>query len=281
MNKKLISIITALCLGVSLLVGTTLIVAGQTSGYDVYKNSMKKIYKLNNFTADADFSISMGDIEFYSDDMLIKFDRENKALSANIDMKHGPKQLKEEAYIQDGRMIDRFGSNEVYSVYEDVPEGIFDNLEKGDSIIEGFEGIVDAYVGSRTNSFTMETDGDGIKTITASLDENQITPLDKSIVALAVKLVELKALNDGKVEGTAPKFLSEVTVKRVDIKAVVDDNDNLRNQTASMAISGNDSSGNVHDLVVAFKLSLKDVNSTKVDKVDLAGKKTRIVKNRH
>ncbi|MDP4142878.1 MAG: hypothetical protein Q8936_00140 [Bacillota bacterium] len=285
MNKKLALMVTAVAVGGTMLAGTAATVMAQSSGYDIYKAAVLNIPTIKDATAKADITVTdNGSVILTANDQT-KFNKNNNTTSSLNDVKYGTKELKTESYVQDGKMINKTSDSDVYTVME---RGQGKRVEKkagseDNQIKQGFQGIIDAYVGSRSDDFTATSNSDGTKTVNIKLDESQITPLDNAIVSFAVKAAgsgEFRNKQEGisaDLKAVIPQLTSDITVKAIDANALIDSKNEIENQTTNITISGKDADGKVHNIVITAKIALSDIDNTTPDKVDLTGKQIKTV----
>lgn len=290
MNKKVITMLTALVVGGTMLAGTAFATVTSTSGYDTYKAAVLKVPAITNATANVDATVTDNKTVLLTANSLAKFNRGNNTSSEVTDIKVGPKDLKAESYSQDGKRISKSPDSDVYTVFDEGSEKNFEKKDKADNnqLQQGFEGLVDAYVGDRSNDFVAAPNADGSTTVTVNLDESNITPLDNAIVSFAIKVAEgngfrEKNFEDKKDNITAdlkslvPQLTSNITVKSVDAKAKISKEKVFESQDATITISGNDAQGTEHTVVITANVSLSDVGTTTPVKVDLTGKQVKTV----
>jgi hypothetical protein len=91
---------------------------------------------------------------------------------------------------------------------------------------------------------------------------------------------EFGSLNMADLKPLLPQLTSGITVNKVDLNGIVDKNNYLVEQDATIYVSGKDAKGTVHNLVLSIKNQFDHINSSKVDTIDLKGKKVVTVQNK-
>lgn len=156
-------------------------------------------------------------------------------------------------YKETDKTVTKTSDSNVYLVMTRNVENYAGKLQKKEankvkdaSLQQSFEGIIDAYVGNRSNDFAITTNSDGSRNVTVKLDENQITPLDNAIVSFAVQAAGRQGLRSSdntiasEIQSIIPELTSDITVKSVDAAAAVSKDNVIQNQTVNVTLAGKD-----------------------------------------
>lgn len=281
--KKKTAMIASFALGTMLF--TTMVMAEVTtkSGYEQIKDSLKYTAescsgKLKSYTIDTSVIIKDNDKTLSSFSGTSKFDsakaaRESK--STSID--YSNKKTENYSYSDSNGYINLNSEQNIYHVIEySKPQAVtmfrnpFKEKEAGD-----FERIADAVVGNLKDYVVTETKADGSKELSGSLNEAQIPPLVNAVASFGLKnqfrgyyAARLDMNND-----KTAKMASDIFVKDVKGKMLVDKSGLMQSILASGTLYGKDEDGKEHNMSFEILAKLYDVNSTIVSKPDLTGKK--------
>ncbi|WP_446897177.1 hypothetical protein ACSVC9_09110 [Clostridium sp. LBM24168] len=246
------------------------------SGYDQLKDSLKYTAKactgeLSSYTVDMSFVIKDGTNTVYSSNNLSKFDISNKSKEESTATYNGSKKNDSYYYIDKKSTIVKEPNSLSYYVtnFSDNTKWDIKNPFEEDRASD-IEKIADAIVGNLKDSVAVSVKQDGSKEISGSLNNTQIPSLINALVSFQFKN-SFEGNNDNI---KIPKLTDNIFVKNVKGNAVVDKNGLIKTVLGSGVISGTDKNGQNHNLTFEILVKIVDINSTKVKKPDLSGKKT-------
>ncbi|MEN6460964.1 MAG: hypothetical protein ABFC94_06320 [Syntrophomonas sp.] len=286
MNKKLTMIALSIVVGGTLLCTTAWASLSGSTGYDVYKSAFKKTSQSVSGTADIQVTDNGAAILKAND--TAKVNLKNESMSTNLTITGGDKTATMDVYQQQDQTVVKNSDSDVYNV---ITHGEFEKHDhariKDDpahqAMAKDVENIVDLAMGNLKDYITLDENSDGTKTVSLKLAGSQITPLENAVAALFVKngLREhesadsaMAAANDI-IQANLPKLVSDIQVTNVDIKAAINGQNQIDNQSVNLTVSGKDSAGKTHEVVVSLNLKLSDFNNTNPDTIDLTGKQVK------
>jgi hypothetical protein len=274
--KKKTAMLVSFTLGTLLVATTALADIVNKSGYDQLKDALKVTAEQSSEKFDSytmDFSVAMKDNgkTLMTENEIQKYDRSKSAsenISSGISIR-GEKNSSQN-YSDKKTQIRVTEGDPTYYVTEFTKERedkAFTNPFKEDEA-EDIEKIVDAVVGSLKDHVVVTNNPDGSKGFAGSLTEVQIPPLVNAVASFALK----EELNNGR-EDNLPHLTKDVFVKEVKGTAKVNKDGVMENILGTVVFSGKDDKGTAHDISVEVLAKLSGINSTKVTKPDLTGKK--------
>lgn len=289
MNKKV-------ALGISIIVGgvmmaTTALASGSvSSGYDTYKAAFKNTRAVASMTGTAAITVTdNGNVLLESNDS-VKMNRDTGNMSGSFDLTVGDQVKTTMMYGQNGQIINKSDDSEVYNVLSAEP-GNFHHSEKwgqeqeNPALAKDAEYIVDLLVRNYQDYISLGSMADGNKQVSLELSGSQVSPIANAVASLVVREGILehgkKQHPDSSLESAIgdqiPKLVDEIRVANIDVKAHIDNQNFIKEQTANVTITGKDAEGKNHKVVVSVDLNLSDFNNTTPDSVDLTGKQVKTI----
>ncbi len=275
--KKKTATIISFTLGAVMFTTTAIAQVVSKSGYDQLKDSLKYTAencttRLSSYTIDTSFVMKDNSTVIFSNSSLDKTDVSNGARESISTELEGSKKRENYYYTDKSGSISRDSDQNVYYVseYEAPREAIvsrnpFKEKEAGD-----VEKIADALVGNLKDAVVVTENSDGTKTLSGSLSESQIPALINAVVSLQSKSEFGYRSNN---EGSVPKITSDVYVKEVKGNMVTTKEGLIQSVLGTGVISGKDENGTEHILTFELLAKITNIDSTKVSKPDLSGKK--------
>ncbi len=162
------------------------------------------------------------------------------------------------------------------------------------------EALLDYFVGDLKSQFELTKNGDGSKTITMDLDQNEV-PAALNLLTAAAVSDEDKASRHNKSEMSdkekqllveklpfmkdlieADKDLLPVLKQNVKITALlvkfdVDSENQVKSFETKLSISGSDADGVYHEVAFQGAVTVSDINNTQVEQFDQNGKNIEII----
>jgi hypothetical protein len=296
MNKKITMIVLSLVLGVTMLSATAFASISSSSGYEVYKAALKNLPQVGSMTTQATVSVSDNGNVILNADGTVKMDSTNRTMSSSSTIKAGDKTQTNEVYRQKDQTIMKNGDSDVYNVMamkaNQAPlDKNLDNKPAHEAVAKDAENIVDLLASNFDSNISLNNQDDGTKVVSLSLADSQITPLENAVASLIVKNVAregergLKAGSpmgniDSIVKTNMPQLVDAISLNSVDMVANIDAQGQITKQTATLKITGNDASGQTHEVVINVDMNLSGINSTSPDTVDLTGKQVNNIQPR-
>lgn len=289
MDKKLMSMVTSLAVGGTLLFGATYVNASQVTGYEAYKNAIKNTVSLKNETANLKVSVADNGNKLVDLSSNMKLNLAADAMSSVTSVQLGDETKTFGNYLQEGKSITKDGDSNEYLVRENRHKDLNEISKTGNSTVQkSVEVIIDTLVGSMQNK-VVATDNAGGTKITIDLNENEVTPLVNALTSIAFAQDGHKNFRDvrnekadvGDLNERIPQLQGDVKVKAVTATIDVNKDDIITKQVAKIVVSGQDDQGKQHEIALTVDLGLSDINTTTADQVDLTGKNVKNVSFDH
>ena len=277
LNKKTATFIS-FALGTVMFTTTAIAQVVSKSGYDQLKDSLKYTAescttKLTNYTMDMSFIIKDNSTAIISQNSVSKVDVANGAKETVTTKLEGASKSDEYNYSDKNGSIYKNSEQNVYYANEFTsPQQI--SATKNPFKEEGatdIEKIADALVGNLKDAVVVKENSDGSKTLSGSLNEAQIPALINAVVSLQSKNQLGYRSNNN--DGGMPKITKDVFVKDVKGNMVTSKEGFIQSVLGTGVISGKDENGVEHSLTLEILVKMTSLNSTKVNKPNLTGKK--------
>ncbi len=275
--KKKTAMILSFALGTTMLATTAIAEIASKTGYDVLKDSIKytaesATTKLSSYTMDMSFVVKADGNVIASEKSLNKYDVSKKATESITTSIDGKKTFDYYNFSDKNGSISKNNNEAVYYVTEFTTpqEGhIFTNpfKEKG---AEDVERIADILVGNLKDYVIVNEKSDGSKELSGSLSESQIPALINAVVSFQSKNEFSHRQNT---DDLMPKITKDIFVKEITGHMLVNKDGLIENLLGTGTISGKDDNGKEHTLTFELSGKLYGVNSTAVNRPNLAGKK--------
>lgn len=271
--------------------------ASSTSGYDIFKTSVKNMHNVESFTADVQASLSDNGNEIFQVSSVSKQDIKGDASSGSVNINNGSVAKKVDFYSNDHQKIVKTSDDANYYVEQDHEAragGESDN-QKEDQLSpqmqKDIEGIFDAFTKNYQDSITSNKLANGNTELQLNLSKNQIPATAQAAVSFLVKNMDQKgqdiekegfgSLQFAKLTPQLPKLEKNITISKVELLGEVNADEYLVGQEATIYVTGDDANGTSHNLVLHLNSKLDQLNATNVDHVDLSGKQVVTVQDNH
>lgn len=290
MNKKLTTILATVAVG-GVLLGTSAYAAiSSSSGYDVYKQAFKNTYGVSSITPRTAVTVKDNGKLVLKVDSVSEIDKANNSMSNNVTVSSGGLQKTMEIYSQDGKTIMKSSDSDVYNVMDNSGKRIhrMDRKEEDPERFEDIENVVDAFAGSVQNFINLSENPDGTKEVSLQMSDTQVSPVINAAASLVVRNTgkgghsggHMGNVFDSSLQEQLPKLVDNIKVSRVEVEAKINKGNLIQEQSEIFVITGTDSSGKTHEVVVDIDTDFSNYNSTKPDKVDLSGKQVKQISNK-
>ncbi|MCB2311271.1 hypothetical protein LGL55_08395 [Clostridium tagluense] len=279
LNKTTTTIIS-FALGTVMFTTTAIAQVLSKSGYDQLKDSVKYTAencttKLSSYTMDTSVSLKDNGTVIYSENSLNKVDVSNGTEESVSNRVEGSTKSGNYNYFDKKGSISKYNEENVYHTTEYTSpreSGASKNPFK-EQRADDMEKIADALVGNLKDAVVVTENSDGTKTLSGSLSEAQIPALVNAVVSFQSKNEFGNRSNNPNDDSNMPKITKDVFVKEVKGNMVTTKEGFIQNVLGSGVISGKDDSGKDHKLTFELLVKMTGINSTKVSKPDLTGKK--------
>jgi hypothetical protein len=283
-------------LGVSVALGSTMILTSayagmaNTEGYDALKQAIKKTHNTNSVT--TVFGITVRDNETVIANLngTSKSSQELSSFSSTVHLSSGGEQSVVKLFRNKEQLVVKTDASEVYTLIEKSPknERFHHNRphEVSPELANDLETIVDAMVGNVKNYVTV-TEASGQQTIELDLQGQQIPTVIRAAGSMVIRAAALHPQEEEKtgkweelrqlpvheeLNKLAPKLTKDISIERIQMLALVDENGLFTEKASSITVSGQDESGQSHKVVVQMEAAYSDYNQTVPEVVQLEGK---------
>jgi hypothetical protein len=275
-NKKT-KIIMSFALGTVMFTTTAIAGVVNKSGYDQLKDSVKYTAEncttqLSSYTADMSLIMKDNSKVIFSENSINKVDTKNQATETQTTRVDGSTKTENYSYSDKNGSISKNNGQDVYFLnqYQTPRENPSSKNPFKEKEATDIEKIIDALVGNLKDAVVVTENSDGSKTLSGSLSESQIPALINAVVSLQSKSMFGNEYNNGR---GVPKITNDVFVKEVKGNMLTTKEGLIQSVLGRGVVSGKDENGKVHNLSFELLAKISNVNSTKVSKPNLSGKK--------
>ncbi|MBT2639287.1 hypothetical protein [Bacillus sp. ISL-39] len=272
MNMKALAVI-----GISgaVMLGSVYSISANTSGYELYKDALKKTHQLESTTTEFSMDLMENSKEIYSSDTTLMTNRLGKTMEGRTTVSNGETARSYEIYRQDGKfLVKKDNENKVYSMTSNgrVHGTGSDRLE----LKEDLEKLVDVLTKDLQQKMIVKDGKSGSKEVILNLSESEIPMAANVVTSLMLKHAAMmndrtefmeSSFHDVKMK--FPELKEDIVIKSADVKARISTQNFVDAQDVKVLVTGKDEQGKVHQVSLAISLDLKNVNSTKVGTLDL------------
>ncbi len=231
---------------------------------------------------------------------------EQSSGNVQIDLKGKKQELSffqkgEEVYLADNANTKYYKLENVERGHEKRrPDYNREEYSHDDEMGTAEEAILDLFVGDLKSQFELTRNGDGSKTISIDLDQNEIPAAFNLLTAAAVSdqdqasrhnksemsdeekqlLVEKLPFMKDLIEADKdllPALKQNVKITALVVKLNVDSDSQMKSFETKLSISGTDAAGIYHEVAFQGTVSVSDINNTKVEQFDQNGKNIEII----
>lgn len=291
MKKKIAVTVTCIMMGVVLLVTTAFAGGIGNSGYEAYKETLKKSFTNNNFTTKIAATITDNGSVLAEANANIKTN--NETMSSITSLKAKSMERVMETYTGADKTVIKDSQTAEYMVVEHdkYNKNHYNKHFEGEYKYEDSkagEAVLDALVGNMKNYFSLDEKSDGSKDIAFELSRTQMPAVVNAVAALGVREAgrgdyrnhnHYSPLNNEiKFEDLGlPKLVDDIRIDNFDVKAHVTAADVLESQTIAMTVYGKDSAGQAHEVIITLDMSFTDQGNTTPETIDLTAKQVKVI----
>ncbi|GAM16639.1 hypothetical protein [Mesobacillus selenatarsenatis] len=272
MNMKILAVV-----GISgaVMLGSVYSISANTSGYDLYKDALKKTHQLESTTMEISMDLLDNSKEIYSADTTIKTNRLEKAMAGSSTVSNGETTGSYDMYRQDGQfLVKKDSENIVYSMKsgDRVHGSKSDRME----LQEDMEKLVDVLTKDLQQKIIVKDGKAGSKEVILSLSGTEIPIAANVMTSLMLKHAAMmndrtedtnSSFHDVKVK--LPVLKEDIVIKSAEVKAKISTQNFVEAQDVKVLVTGKDAQGKLHQVSFAVSLDLTNVNETKVETLDL------------
>ncbi|WP_433942993.1 hypothetical protein [Paenibacillus sp. SN-8-1] len=299
MKKKWLVLGSTVGLSAALMVTTGLSAMASTSGYEAYKSALKNTKTVQSVTLQAAANIQDNGKVLGTANAQFKLNVKSGKASGNTDVTAGGEHQKLSIYNQDDQIILKPDSSDTYYVKQEKDEARFHKMDHSKAMdpetSRQVETVIDALVGNLKDYVNMDSAADGSKQISLQLDNAQLPAVVNAIAPLAIKEAtkhrdELQSkdskpqaipFHNDVLKNEVPQLTQDIKIDHISVKATVNASNYIQHQEADLTVSGKDSSGAAHQLIIHLQADFSGIDSTTPDTLDLKGKKVETLKSSH
>jgi hypothetical protein len=296
MDKKFKAIVGAIAIGALMLCATAYAAIGSPSGYDIYKAAVKNTLTVKSMALATEVSVEDNGIVLIDAKSDTKINKAEQSMSNIMTVTTGNQSKTNEIYNFGGKTIMKNSDSDIYNVRESSPRPGHQETawQAADaSRIQEVENVADAlatYVQNYVNISPL--DGDGSQVVLFQMLDSQVPPVVNAAASLAIRNMGREKANWGgeqenqkafgleaNLQDKIPELVANIKVSNIEVKAVINSDNMIQEQTESFTIAGTDAAGKAHELSVSVTTVFSGYNNTVPDKVDLTGKQVKAMSN--
>jgi hypothetical protein len=284
MNMKLLAVI-----GVSgaVMLGSVYSISANTSGYELYKDALKKTHQLDSTTMNISMDLLDNSKDIYSFDTKLKTDRLGKKMEGSSTISNGAESSSYKLYRQDGKFLaKKDNENKVYAMKSSGSKHgtDADRLE----LQEDMEKLVDVLTKDLQQKIVLVPNDDGSKEVKLDLSSAEVPIAANVVTSMMLKHAAMlddrtedleSSFHDVKMK--LPEFKKDIVIKEASVSAKINAKNFVEAQDVNVLITGKDEQGKVHEFSFIFSLDLTDVNKTTVGSLDLKNLEIEEVNHGH
>jgi hypothetical protein len=273
MNKKLLAVI-----GISgtLMLGSVYSISANTSGYDLYKEALKKTHSAESATLNFNLKIEDNKKSILTSQSIFKSDSVNQLNSLSTRLANESEVSNMDMYKQDGNWyVMKDGLDTVYKMDTSNNPHHRNTAELKDDV----ENLIDVMTKNLQQQITVAEKKDGNHVIELDLTGKEIPLSANALSTLMIKhAVMLQDNNETKssnfhINAKLPELDHEITVKQVKLTAQANKENYIEQQTVKVIVTGKDKQDTSHELVLNINLNASDYNQTTVTPVEIPADK--------
>ncbi|MDQ0199675.1 hypothetical protein [Neobacillus ginsengisoli] len=268
------------------------------NGYQLFKDSVKKTQTLTNFTSHVEASLTDNGKKLYSVNSLSSENLTAQAASSNVNVTKGGKTTNLNYYSKNHQTIVKSSNDTNYYVRQGHVEK--NEQQKNENhnghklspqMQKDVEAIFDAITTNYQDKINSSDLGNGNTGLSFELTKDQVPAVGQAVVSFFLKNIdqnkehfgnrEFGSLNIADLKPVLPQLTSGISVDKVVLNGIVDKNNYLMEQDATIHVTGTDVKGTTHSLVLSIKNQFDNINNSKVNTIDLKGKKVVTVQDNH
>jgi hypothetical protein len=273
MNKKLLAVI-----GISgtIMLGSVYSISANTSGYDLYKEALKKTHTAESATLDFNLNIEDNKKSILSSHSIFKSDSVNQLNSISTRLANESEVSNMNMYKQAGNWyVIKDGLDQVYKMDMSKNPHHSNTVELKDDV----ENLIDVMTKNLQQQITVAEKKDGNHVIELDLTGKEIPLSANALSTLMIKhAVMLQDNNemessDFHIKTKLPELDHEITIKQVKLTAQVNKENYIEQQTVKVILTGKDKQDTRHELVLSINLNATNYNQTTVTPVEIPADK--------
>ncbi|MDR7076536.1 hypothetical protein J2Y03_001539 [Neobacillus niacini] len=273
MNKKLLA---AIGISGTLMLGSVYSISANTSGYDLYKDALKKTYTAESATLNLKIKVEDNKKSILSAESIFKSDSVNQVNSISTRLANESEVSNMNMYKQDGNwFVMKDGLDTVYKMDTSKSPHHSNTAELKDDL----ENLIDVMTKNLQQQITVSEKQDGSHLIDLDLTGKEIPLTANALSTLMIKHAVMIQDNnetessDFHIKAKAPELAHDITLKQIKLTAQVNKENYIEQQTVKVVVTGKDQQGTSHELVLNIDLNVSNYNQTTVAPVEISVEK--------
>lgn len=280
MNKKFIAGI-----GISgvLMLGSVYSISADSSGYDLYKEALKKTHGADSATMAISMNLEDNGSALFTTKSLMKADVKNQVSAISTQMANESETSSMNMYKQDGNWyVSKEGTDPIYKMEIKSPH----HKDMGE-LRDDMENLIDVMTKNLQKQITVAEAKKGSHTIELDLTGKEIpltaNALSTLMIKHAVMIQDNQEPNESSfhIKATLPKLNHDINVKQIKLTARVNKENYVEKQTVKAVVTGKDKQGKTHELNLNMTLNVSDYNQTTVTHVEIPAEKVEVLDMNH
>lgn len=251
-----------------------------SSGYDIYKEALKKTHQLDSTTMNMSLALEDNSRELYRMESVMKTNRIEDLLEMESTVTNGNDLMKYDMAKQDGEfLVHKDDENKVY-VMESKGFHNGSESEGNESMVlrKDLEILVDLLTKKYQKKIIVEDNQNGTYLIDLELSNSELPTVLNAFTSFIYKHANLLVDRAGDSESNfhsvkpeLPDLKEDILIEEVKVSAKISKGNYVEEQFVSAIITGKDESGAAQKLEITFKLDLTKANETIVTPMDVTG----------
>lgn len=273
MNKK---VLAAIGISGALMLGSVYSISANTSGYDLYKEALKKTHSAESVTLNFNLKLEDNKKSLITSQSIFKSDSVNQVNSISTRMSNDSEVSNMNMYKQNGNwFVMKDGLGTVYKMDTSKNPHHSNTAELKDDV----ENLIDVMTKNLQQQITVAEKNDGNHVIELNLTGKEIPLTANALSTLMIKhAVMIQDNNDSEgsgfhIKADLPELDHDITVKQVKLTAQVNKENYIEQQLVKVVVTGKDKQDMTHEIVLIVDLNATDYNQTTVTPVEIQADK--------
>jgi hypothetical protein len=273
MNKK---ILAAIGISGALMLGSVYSISANTSGYDLYKEALKKTHSAESATLNFNLKLEDNKKSLITSQSIFKSDSVNQVNSISTRMSNDLEVSNINMYKQNENWyVMKDGLDTVYKMDTSKNPHHSNTAELKDDV----ENLIDVMTKNLQQQITVAEKKDGNHVIELNLTGKEIPLTANALSTLMIKhavMIQDNNDSDGSgfhIKADFPELDHDITVKQVKLTAQVNKENYIEQQLVKVVVTGKDKQDMTHEIVLSADLNATDYNQTTVTPFEIKADK--------
>jgi hypothetical protein len=273
MNKK---ILAAIGISGALMLGSVYSISANTSGYDLYKEALKKTHSAESATLNFNLKLEDNKKSLITSQSIFKSDSVNQVNSISTRMSNDSEVSNMNMYKQNENwFVTKDGLDTVYKMDTSKNPHHSNTAELKDDV----ENLIDVMTKNLQQQITVAEKKDGNHVIELNLTGKEIPLTANALSTLMIKhavMIQDNNDSDGSgfhIKADFPELDHDITVKQVKLTAQVNKENYIEQQLVKVVVTGKDKQDMTHEIVLSADLNATDYNQTTVTPFEIKADK--------